>query len=606
MRFLNTFLLLVAFSVSTETFAQNVFLVQLGSYESEKEADSTWNSLKKENKTLLADLFHQNSAISLPPSDAKVYRLQAGPFITREDASSVCNELAQKGTDCFIVESAGFAPKEPPVTSARAMSEPVETAPTAQPEATLASLPAELPASPKGSIALAADTPVNVSAEKETAAEKTESPSLFDQLAEAFTDSGESAPAKETVAEIAKPADTDVAPPAIIAKPEEKPAQLAENAAAEPALPWHDAPVEKKKVKASPKVDEPKVETPVQSNSLPAKLPFGRVGDPYTPIAAPSHARKEMLPPPAATGTLPMPQTVEAEKGPTSIPVPAAAKAEDAQENVPDSTPHRLSQNDIISPTDKRVEVGEAIAVPPSEGVERKPLTSTPFNKAMATKEPVLSGKRALGWNASPSRNLLQHAYWVQLSYFKTEQAALNEWQLLREKMPNLSSQMRVRITKPYVRHSAEEHISLQVGPFLSTQDVSKLCAFAASEDIRCNMSKDLGVSTAASQPRSNLGEAGYLQPQDVVSFRPGATAQYWIQLGSYRSRGDASKAWEEFRMKNTELQSYLPVVSQPALSSSPEPVYRLRTGPFQIRYAAQELCDQLRNRATGCIVVSE
>lgn len=613
MRSLNILFLSVVLSFSTQAYAQSVFLVQLGSYPNEQEANETWGALKKAHQPILGDLFHQNSAISLPPSGAKVYRLQAGPFITREDATSACNNLSQKGEDCFIVESATFAPKEPATTKV-AVDEAVEK------EAVKVAA-----ATPALSLAKAAEAPKPALA---AIATEEKSESLFDSFISTFSSDEEekivASPSKTEVLKKVAVANAEL--PASLPDAPKAPVVEAKSAMAEEApsaaLPWGKKPNKKLSAIVKPatlqeapkpelqKVVEPKVVEPVVTknpaeapketivaSALPEKLPFGRVGDPYSPIAAPTSARKEVFAPPTALSTpvLPTPQmTPIPASEPKNISVPAKEEVVE----------RRLTQNDIIAPTDSRVEVDEAIQVPLSE---RTTVQAAPTTDTYVKPEIALSGKESTALRASPSRNLLQHAQWVQLSYFRNEQAALNQWQLIRRKLPVLSQKLRVRVTAPYVKHSLSKRVSLQVGPFATAEDVTKVCAAIATENITCGSSKDIGVSTSATHQKVHRNQIEtYTQRRDIVSFRPSAEPQYWVQLGSYPSRTEASQEWDSLRTQNTELQGHLPAIVEPPLSSSAKPVYRLRTGPFQIKYAATELCETLSKRGTNCLVISE
>ncbi len=650
MRFLNILFLTTALFVAAPAMAQNVFLLQIGSYKSEQEANNTWQDLKKNYKEVLNDLFHQSSSLSLPPSGKKVYRLQAGPFITREDAASACNSLNQKGEDCFIVESAAFAPSEKPVavadaaivasdskaavisdapaTEAMKVEAPAIVTPSLADEVSPiqeAATPPLAVASSQNSLSLVdqftqafagkeaspvvktevkespANEPEVLNAKKEVkilSTTKAESV-LPEEVKKKSTIAVPAAKTKETLV-AKKPATTSlptsiapIAPekrflPAAIAS-EPTPAPVAKTSLLDIPLPWQKTP------KPVTQAESQKV---VSSKAFPEKIPFGRVNDPYRPLPTPTTARKGMLTPPFSS--------LPAETQNISVP-----EIRDTQDQTVKPKARRLTQNDVISPADSRVKVDEAIAVPLSNppakaaAATAEPAKTTSSPTAIAVKDPVLSGENALSSKASPSRNFLQQSYWVQLSYFKDEQAALNHWQILRQKIPVISSKMRIRITKPYIAQSSTARVSLQVGPFLNPDDVTKLCEIAASETINCTTTKDIGTSTSANQQRTR-SDTSVLQRRDIIRLRPSAIAQYWVQLGSYQNRGDASTAWDELRVQNIELQSYLPTFTQPMLSSSPEAVYRLRTGPFQIRYAAQELCDSIKNRGAGCLVISE
>ncbi len=710
-RFPKLMLLAATLLTAPQAMGQNVFLVQLGSYKTEAEADSYWQKVKGEHKEILGSLFHQNSAITIPPSNSQVYRLQGGPFPSREDAASACNAVAQEGVNCFVVESAAFLPKEPPVATAKAEPQEPQEKPAAkaEPKATeapaleaaqaalapakedIAELPATIPDSESGEISLPSVEPAPTAsslAEEFKAAMAAPAPEMPSTKAvekpvriERPVKAPQAEPVKaetanapvlpniiedkqpEAVAEpVIQPAtpslppakevavNTPVPPKPAISEPN-VPATLPSEKTTETVLPWQNkSPAEKlskvvniKPTEAQPVSAAPVVPSPVKEvahnaeeiktvvaepakpaapaitagQPMPAPVPQAMAAAPAVPmqIAAPSSRRMELLPPPG-TSLSNETRVMSSQQG-TEPAVQAQAQPQNMQPMTAAATnrmrhgPRKLGQVDMLSPTDGRVEVGEAIPVPLSEiptpaKTETAPAQETTKAEPFAAPEIPLSGKRAQGWKASPSTNLSQHSYWVQLSYFASDQAALNHWQILRKKLPNLTREMRVRVTKPFMRIGSTPRVSLQIGPFLTTSDVSQLCNVATADELTCRPTSDMGTGTVANLPRTREVGSGFLTRRTVANYQGVSNhPQYWVQLGSYHSRGDASMLWDELKSQHMELQPYLPYITQPTLSSSPEPIFRLRTGPFQLRYSAQELCDQLRTKAVSCLVVS-
>lgn len=94
--------------LSTSAQAGTVFTVQLGSYESEKEARAQWSKLQSRFPDLFEPLNYASAKVQLPPDDFVYYRTQAGPIATRSDADDICRRLVVKGFECYVAETAMF------------------------------------------------------------------------------------------------------------------------------------------------------------------------------------------------------------------------------------------------------------------------------------------------------------------------------------------------------------------------------------------------------------------------------------------------------------------------------------------------------------------
>lgn len=81
----------------------------------------------------------------------------------------------------------------------------------------------------------------------------------------------------------------------------------------------------------------------------------------------------------------------------------------------------------------------------------------------------------------------------------------------------------------------------------------------------------------------------------DPVNFR--------VQLGAYRSEDRANAAWRDLRRKfPDELRALSPVIQ--AAETSSGVFYRLRSGGFEKRPQADQLCLKLKAKDQACIVV--
>ncbi len=244
------------------------------------------------------------------------------------------------------------------------------------------------------------------------------------------------------------------------------------------------------------------------------------------------------------------------------------------------------------------VEVAEAIQVPLAE--EEPELSS---------KKPifgVFTGPKALGWGATPSQNFIQKTLWAQLSHFSSKKAAMSYWRQLQHKFPTATKNMRVRITQPYQRRLVTNKVSLQIGPVLTMTDLRKICELATNQNLVCLPRRDFGNSTTAKVARYRPVERAYDARRAALTSKPNMRTGYWVQLGSYRDSNTAFATWRSLRARHSELAKLQPHIARPKLSSSPTEIYRLRTGPYNTRYAAQYLCDSLKQQNTRCLVVAD
>ncbi len=94
--------------LSSGAAANTVFTVQLGSFESEKEARAQWEKLETRFPDLFGPLNYASAKVQLPPDDFVYFRTQAGPLTTRSEADEICQRLTVKGFECYVAETAMF------------------------------------------------------------------------------------------------------------------------------------------------------------------------------------------------------------------------------------------------------------------------------------------------------------------------------------------------------------------------------------------------------------------------------------------------------------------------------------------------------------------
>jgi SPOR domain len=88
--------------------AETVFMLQLGSFDSEKKATNHWNNLVKTFPELFDEVKYAPSEIVNSPDNFISYRTQAGPIPTRDAAENICGELISSGYECGVSETAMF------------------------------------------------------------------------------------------------------------------------------------------------------------------------------------------------------------------------------------------------------------------------------------------------------------------------------------------------------------------------------------------------------------------------------------------------------------------------------------------------------------------
>lgn len=136
------FAILFSLTLGSGAHAQSVFMIQLGSFPSEEQAVQRWESLKSKHGNVVAPLSLRIAEVALPPENVVVYRTQAGPIETREEATQYCNKLSAASQECFVIETAMFLGAEP------AMAKAAPPAPATLPEPVIAQQLSDVPAAP--------------------------------------------------------------------------------------------------------------------------------------------------------------------------------------------------------------------------------------------------------------------------------------------------------------------------------------------------------------------------------------------------------------------------------------------------------------------------
>ncbi|MBN8532142.1 MAG: SPOR domain-containing protein [Alphaproteobacteria bacterium] len=540
----------------------NIFLLQLGAFPSEAMASEYWGKLKAKHSDLLGDLELKIAPVALPPDNKTVYRTQAGSIASREKAQSICARLRSTGADCFIVESVPGAPAPAPVIQEaqaenaalpvlpepdqrRAPSDQEKPWETVTPEA-----PAEQPKPVEASKNDAPAVPVQLS---------TPEPVAVPDLPPAPPPPATAQAAPETPKETATPEMAWLNEPAVQTPPP------APKAAAAPK------PAKAKTVKAAPKpqpnrtlvasADSPTV------RSLGGNLPATALAPQATPI------------PPRMPREFPVPQEAVAPAPDYPVSQP--------HDIAPQATAAAVAEAPLQDGDGKgEVEVAEAIRVPLSQETQPVP------------------GK--LVYRIMPSDPQRTRTQWLDIGAFASESQAIGYWNQLRSTYAKHIGALRVRVTRPFLNPG---RTSLRVGPLSSETDTASICTVATEQGLRCQVVTDLGVSSSGFRggtrvSRDDIAQERYYSGQ-AQSHTPMSQGLYWVQLGTFPSEGEAAHNWSSLQSAHSELLGRMQKhVSVPRLSSSSRQTYRLRTGPFIQRFAAAELCDNLRRRAVSCVTV--
>jgi SPOR domain len=100
--------MLLCAAISTNASAETVFMVQLGTFDSQEKAQQHWVGLSDKYPQLFDELRYKPNEIVSKPDNFISYRTQAGPIPTRAEAEKLCETLQTSNTECYVVETAMF------------------------------------------------------------------------------------------------------------------------------------------------------------------------------------------------------------------------------------------------------------------------------------------------------------------------------------------------------------------------------------------------------------------------------------------------------------------------------------------------------------------
>ena len=109
----------------------------------------------------------------------------------------------------------------------------------------------------------------------------------------------------------------------------------------------------------------------------------------------------------------------------------------------------------------------------------------------------------------------------------------------------------------------------------------------------------------AATQSTGTPRQAKATLASRLAAISPAAGGRYRIQLASVRDRAAATRTWTRLRKAHTDVLGRLGLMIESRDLGPPKGVfYRVQAGPLADLRTARELCDELKKRKRGCIVV--
>ncbi|MBN8543730.1 MAG: SPOR domain-containing protein [Alphaproteobacteria bacterium] len=646
-------LVIAIFATNARAAQPTVFMLQFGSFETKQEADAKIKAIGDKHAGMLAKYPAVIREITMPPDNLTVYRTQAGPAKTREDAQSVCAQLASQGDECYVVETAMVIPGTAPAVQQAGIVPAVEDEktihtdskpiPARDPEniKTIEKVISPVAEESKTAMLKTMDEAANaprlipqpnaapIPAPKRAQQEEDDDDSFWSWLDSDDDEDEKDAWAmrkleadaiaqKEAAARRAAPVDdvatqdmAALAPPAPIA-PAAPPAEAAPQPLTPPvaeSAPLAAPPIEAAAPPASnpfsppPPVLAPESSQPFQQQAAPLPIPpadaqLGNQGlrlpppPPPTEAAREQMARGEMAPAPAAPFA--------------SGPAPVLA--------APESTGSIVTSELPAAPFKKQgeVQVGEAKRVPLSETKKQEPVEQAASTVVGVNEPPQVAENVPPPPPATPitppSSAMPQKTLWAHIHYFPDQQAALSFWDAYRRAHPDFPV-VRVRTTSSLVaRQQGDMRVSLRIGPFAQQGFINILCHSVQekNENVECGAITDMGASASTFAPRDRYAQSIGQSARYANMTAPQASG-FWVQLGSFTTADEAKMAWEDVRTRNADaLDELKPAIISPKQGSQSQPIFRLRTGPFASQMAAKDVCSRVKVNQGSCLVVSD
>ncbi|TAE33206.1 MAG: hypothetical protein EAY65_05395 [Alphaproteobacteria bacterium] len=100
--------LLCTAMIPMKASSQTMFMVQLGTFESEEQASAHWKKMTQTFPEEFESLRYTPNEIMMRPDNFVSYRTQAGPIPSREEAEELCSKIMTRGHECYVAETAMF------------------------------------------------------------------------------------------------------------------------------------------------------------------------------------------------------------------------------------------------------------------------------------------------------------------------------------------------------------------------------------------------------------------------------------------------------------------------------------------------------------------
>lgn len=107
----------------------------------------------------------------------------------------------------------------------------------------------------------------------------------------------------------------------------------------------------------------------------------------------------------------------------------------------------------------------------------------------------------------------------------------------------------------------------------------------------------DITPTAAANDPQAQ--KAKRIDVEKVLAKR--TENEYWLQLGTFKSEVEATKAWQQTREKNADILKTLTVKVTKSDMKDQGVLYRLQAGSAEDEEAAKEYCRKLTARKQNC-----
>lgn len=530
--------------LATQSYADSTFLLQLGTFKSQKMASQKWQEVQTKNGDVVGRLKLHIAEVALPPSNTTTYRTQAGPIASREEAGTLCEALQSRGQECYVVETALFSSDTQPVSSDMA-------------DSTLDTTTADQYA--LESAAAQRSTVVPPSADEPN-------PVYAQEVASAAPASGNDprmVPGRE---------------PRFLMAP---PAAAASQSYAMPAPEPVTAQVEEEKTPAPAKTSEPVVAAAAPSVSVDPNAP-GAIEEDNSPgffsrIFGRSHTEEnknadvevqEAIRVPVTTSQ----QAVEVPPAP-AVPayVPPAPRVEPAENTA------ALPPIKPLGGTPSQVMPGSYWA---QMSYFRNESDARDFYESFRSAYPQFANGlrmrvvRPYAYAGRPGRVSLRVGPFATVNDVRTICTAAG---------------------KKNARCALVRDMGLSSGSATLQRTRGKYLPESRRRSAR--------TSRYQPAPVNSFGESA--MRRTLVQPSPAQTAgNSWLQLGTYGSSAEAMSAWKEFQSRYDVLRNMQASVTRPFGSSAATPSFRLRTGPFSSSMDAQNLCNNLRSAGAGCIPV--